>query len=974
MSVTPSRPSRVFRCLLALPWLASAAFAQAPAAPFVGRPVGSYTLTIEGTPSEDPSLRGAIQTKIDAPLSMTDVRETITHLYSFGRFEDVQVAADLTRDGRVTLRFELQPIHIVTRVDFTGSLGLSEGALRSRMIERFGAYPPLSRANDVALTLRDLYHERGYLSATVRPGQPILQHEPHRATEVFVVDSGPLTKITKANIVGHPLESIDKVREFLQINPGQTYEPGELQKRLSNYVVWMRQQRRYEAGAHEEPPSFSPDKATVDVTVNVEPGPVVRVEYEGDPLPAVKKIEDLVPIEREGSVDPDILEDSAQRIKDALNQQGYWKADVQPPEQRESNGELVIVFHITRGAQYRIAQGGIEVDGNASVPAAELQPLLRMAPGELFVESRLNGIESAIKLLYLKKGFVQVALSSQTNEAGPGLAKPVIVIKEGTCVTIGQIRIAGNKALPADELMKRVTIRTGDPYYVPSILDSRDQLRDDYLNKGYESVEVTGSALNAVPGGQGTAASDVTYTIAEGPQTIVDHVFVSGNIRTKPEVVLRQLKIKEGAPLGAEDLTETRRRLSALGLFRRVQITTISHGDASRTDVVVSVEEAPRTTIGYGGGLQVDRILRSNADESVSEVYEFAPRGFFEVGRRNLGGSNRSLDLYTRLSVRPSTTSTNTAQFPEYRVVLTYREPVAFGGLGDLTGTAAVEQGVRTGFNFDREGVNAELTRRITQHIRGSFRYSLGTTHVFDLDKSLLEVSQTEVDRAFPQVRLSTFSVGLSRDTRDDLLEPQHGFFLSADGTLAARSIGSEVGFDKTYLQGFFYRNLGKPRLVFAGGARLGLAHGFPRPAEITNPDGTVETVTVAELPASERFFAGGDTTIRGYAVDTVGVPATISDTGVPIGGDSVIILNGELRVPIYGPVGGVLFMDGGNVFPKASDLDITNLRGSIGTGVRIKSPVGPIRFDIGFKLDRRVIGGALEPGYAIHFSIGQAF
>jgi outer membrane translocation and assembly module TamA len=239
----------------------------------------------------------------------------------------------------------------------------------------------------------------------------------------------------------------------------------------------------------------------------------------------------------------------------------------------------------------------------------------------------------------------------------------------------------------------------------------------------------------------------------------------------------------------------------------------------------------------------------------------------------------------------------------------------------------------------------------------------------------LLDVSITEVDRAFPQVRLSTFSVGLSRDTRDDLLEPQRGFFLSADGTLAARAIGSEVGFDKTYLQGFFYRNLGKPRLVFAGGARLGLANPFPRPA----PPGTVDAngnpiLTINELPASERFFAGGDTTIRGYAVDTVGVPATISSTGVPFGGDSVIILNGELRVPIYGPVGGVLFMDGGNVFPKVSDLDITDLRGSIGTGVRIKSPVGPIRFDIGFKLDRRVIGTALEPGYAIHFSIGQAF
>jgi outer membrane protein insertion porin family len=427
--------------------------------------------------------------------------------------------------------------------------------------------------------------------------------------------------------------------------------------------------------------------------------------------------------------------------------------------------------------------------------------------------------------------------------------------------------------------------------------------------------------------------------------------------------------------LGADGLTETRLRLSALGIFRRVQISTVSHGDPSRSDVIVTVEEAPRTTIGYGGGLQVDRILRSNPDMSVSEQYEFAPRGSFEIARRNLGGSNRSLDLYTRLSVRPSTTSTDTAQFPEYRAVLTYREPQAFGGLGDLTGTAAVEQGVRTGFNFDRQGVNAELARRLTSHVRGSLRYSLNTTHVFDQDPSLIDVPQTEIDRAFPQVRLSSFSVAVSRDTRDDLLEPQHGFFLSADGTLAARAIGSEVGYAKTYLQGFFYKNLGPPRLVLAGGARLGLADPFPRPAppDTTDANGNPVT-TISALPASERFFAGGDTTIRGYAVDTVGVPATFTDTGVPAGGNSTIILNGELRVPIAGPVGGVFFMDGGNVFLKAGDLDITDLRGSIGTGVRVKSPIGPIRFDIGFKLDRRVIGGKLEPAYAIHFSIGQAF
>jgi outer membrane protein insertion porin family len=275
---------------------------------------------------------------------------------------------------------------------------------------------------------------------------------------------------------------------------------------------------------------------------------------------------------------------------------------------------------------------------------------------------------------------------------------------------------------------------------------------------------------------------------------------------------------------------------------------------------------------------------------------------------------------------------------------------------------------VRTGFNFSRKGLNLELARRLSATIRGSARYSFGTTHIFD--DTLKDEDQLNIDRVFPQVRLSTFSGAAARDTRDDLLDPQHGTFLSMDGTLAARAIGSEVGFTKTFLQAFVYKNLGKPDLVFAGGARLGLASAFLRLG--TDANGNI--VQIQDLPASERFFAGGDTTIRGYALDTVGVPSTITPHGFPKGGDAEVVLNAELRAPIHGPVGIVVFMDGGNVFARAADVDLTELRGSVGFGGRYRSPIGPIRVDIGFKLDRRVLGDTLEPRYAVHFSIGQAF
>ena len=265
------------------------------------------------------------------------------------------------------------------------------------------------------------------------------------------------------------------------------------------------------------------------------------------------------------------------------------------------------------------------------------------------------------------------------------------------------------------------------------------------------------------------------------------------------------------------------------------------------------------------------------------------------------------------------------------------------------------------------------MAHRVSPAVRGSARYTFGTTRIFD-NIIAGEGDLLTVDRAFPQVRLSTVSGAVSRDTRDDPLEPQRGTFVAVDATIAGRAIGSEVGFTKAFLQGFLYRRLGKPNLVFAGGARLGLARAFLRFADTIDENGNPQVVPVRDLPASERFFTGGESTIRGFALDSVGVPATLTTRGFPKGGDAEVVLNAELRVPIRGAVGGVLFVDGGNVFARASDLDLSELRGSIGFGARYRSPIGPIRLDMGFKLDRRVIGSGLEPRYAVHFSIGQAF
>jgi outer membrane translocation and assembly module TamA len=198
--------------------------------------------------------------------------------------------------------------------------------------------------------------------------------------------------------------------------------------------------------------------------------------------------------------------------------------------------------------------------------------------------------------------------------------------------------------------------------------------------------------------------------------------------------------------------------------------------------------------------------------------------------------------------------------------------------------------------------------------------------------------------------------------------------FVSGEGTLAARALGGEVGYVKTYLQGFAFRRVPGPRrIILATRAALGLANGFPREVQEIDDNGQPVTTIVDDLPASERFFAGGDTSIRGFALDKVGTTGpngTIAPNGFPTGGNAVLLLSGELRVPVWHDLGAVGFVDGGNVYRRVTEMDLTQLRGAVGFGLRYRSFIGTVRVDLGFKLDRR----PNEPSTALHFSLGQAF
>jgi outer membrane protein insertion porin family len=691
-------------------------------------------------------------------------------------------------------------------------------------------------------------------------------------------------------------------------------------------------------------------------------------------------------------VDEDLLEDSQSMIESYLHNQGYRDATAMYTRE-ERAGELIITFRITRGPRFTVRS--VMLTGNFVLATQQLEPLVRLKDGEPFVRATLAIGVTAIENTYRISGFTRPQVKATESVVAPEdlrdpdrLVNLTITIVEGPRTEVRSVTFQGHEAMTEAELRKRMSTAPGRVYSAVDVLSDRDAIVQAYHDRGYENVVVTPRPTFA----ENDTRADVRFTIVEGPQIIVDHVIIAGNRHISTETIEREIALRPGEPYGESAVVQSRLNLRRLELFRRVQIDPLQHSGETRRDVLVQVEESASTTVDFSGGVEGGFFARPTGEGGLAEDrFEVTPRGSVQVTRRNLWGKNRTITMFTRVSLRTRDEQPNAIQlnppepiqssygFHEYRALASYREPRLFRSTAEILVTGIVEQAFRPSFNFARRVVQAQVANRLSDVYTVSGAYSFQRTRLFDIRASEDEEPWL-IDRLFPQVRISKFSGTVLRDSRDpgEALDPTHGTQVIATADLAARAIGSEVGFIKTYLQGFYYRQLPIPRrVVLALGARVGLAHGFNR--EITGEPipGLPTGGTINGLPASERFFAGGDTSVRGFAFDRLGNELTISPTtGFPTGGNSVVVLNSELRTHLFGGFHGIGFVDAGNVFPLAGDLSFIDLRPAAGFGLAFKSQrIGLARIDLGFNLNpQEFVPGAPERRWVLHFNLGQPF
>ena len=935
----------------------------------VGQPVVEIVVEQEGQRISDPGVLDLIQTRVGQPLSMTAVRSTSDHLFSLRRFDDIQPIAEAAAGG-VRVRYVLTPSHPVDRIEFSGNVAVSEGDLRRVVTDRFGNSPNPTRVNEAVTVVRNAYRPRGYPAATVS-ARVVSTHNPHRSTLIFDVDAGRRARIADIQFRRLDLDEANAAFALPELRQGQIYDADEVRGTLDRWEQRMRAQGFYQARASES--ANMPDDAYL--IVSLLRGPLVMLEFTGDPLPEAER-DRLVPVRAEGSTDEDLLEDAKLAIEQYFRARGYRDATAEYTR-TETPGQLKITFRITRGPHYTV--DSVRLTGNSAIAAEELRKIAMLTDGVDFVGATLDAQAAAVRAEYITRGFTRAQVKSNAatlaNENPDSSERRVevdLVIEEGLRATVRSLAFKGNMVFPEAQLQGAINVAPGAPYRATDVADGRDLIAIRYRNRGYIKVVVSADTTFADNGTQ----ADVTYTITEGPEMIIEHIIVTGNEKTDESTILNELEVREGEPIGEAGLNNSRMRLARLGLFRRIDMQFVEHAGEARGDVIIQLQEADRTTLGYAGGVEATVRARPTGPGGTAEDhFDLAPRGSFEIGRRNLWGTTSSTNLFTRVSLRstdildpdnPQDEAESNLGFNEFRIVGTFRKPRLFSERSELLVTGIVEQAVRTTFNFSRRIARAEVGTQLQPTFGITGRYSFERTRLFD--EIFVPDEKPLIDRLFPEVRLSKLAGSFVLDTRDDLLDPAQGTYLIVDTDVAMRAIGSEVGFVRTYAQGFLYRQLPmRRRAVVAFGARVGAAHGFER---------IKDDLVVSDLPASERFFAGGDTSVRGFSLDRVGNEETISATGFPLGGNSVVILNGELRMRLAGALQGVGFIDAGNVFPLASDLTVTDLRPAAGFGVRINTDFGPIRMDLGFNLDPQQFREDLprERRTVFHISIGQAF
>jgi len=842
------------------------------------------------------------------------VSNAIKRAFLKGFFDDIIIRVP---DGEnPVVEVEVRERDLIRKIYLKNNTGLSDKVIKDLLVIKENEAIRYDVLENAKFRLKESISNYGYPEASIA----IVAENtgvPHKVDIHLTINGGPPLVIRNINIVLPPSDvsvtgmGKTMVLSAMKLSPGDVFSKMKVEENIKKVRESLKKQGYYK-------PKVGPySYKDGDLTISVDPGKRLLVNIDGNSSISTKSLlKEAAFFEIEDFRD-EVVGEAVDRMLALYHKGGYAFAQIAPVTR--SDAQIInITFFVYEGEKVKIKS--VEFVG-ASLPNKRLKDVMLLAEGEVYNPDQMDKDKDSLKEFYGSLGYLEATVKEIKVRVDKErhTAQIIVELEEGKRTEIGSVDITGAEAQEKDKLLALAGLKPGDPYNEVNISDARFKILDYYANLGYMNVDVT------VTRSVENYEASVLFKVTQGQEKFFGKTIVIGNRKTRYPVFKRELLYKEGQPYSFHLVSQERQSLYKLGLFTSVEVETID-GEDSKKDVLLRVTEGNAGSVDFGFGY---------AD------YEHF-RSFVGVSYRNLWGMNREASL--RLE----------ASSLQDRVILQYNEPWFLGNKLPLKTFMLYEYKEEldlstkdTLYKLNRYSITSGVEKKLSTTTKTEFYYEFSFVRTYDVKP---DVVLTKEDTG--TLAISGIKPAIVYDTRDNPVDPKKGVVAGISMKLATFLFFSEADFIKGEVYGSTFHALSKI-ITLALSLRGGAAEGFG---------------STVELPLVERFFLGGRSTVRGYNQDALGPKGP--DGTTPTGGNAYLMGNIELRANIGKGFGLVPFFDFGNVWLKASDINLLQLKGTTGLGLRYETPVGPLRVDYGVKLSRQTGESRGE----IHFSVGHAF
>ncbi len=623
------------------------------------------------------------------------------------------------------------------------------------------------------------------------------------------------------------------------------------------------------------------------------------------------------------------VDDGAFDLERAYLDAGFPAAKVTYRYDEREGEKPLATYVIDEGP--RAALSKVDVAGASALKASEVEAFFAPPATGLFeasqrwyVESRAKSGADDAQAAYEARGYLdaQVSIAKVEFDAPRTHVTLHVAVHEGTQYHVESVTVSGGDPRVDPALVEKTTAAFhGKPYYERLSVEIQGKIEELFADQGFEDVKVVRTRRFSSTDGR----VELAYSIQPGPQVLVGPIAIEGNERTRERFVRSRLDLEPGQVYSRENERKSFGHLFRSGVFERVTITPQPAADED--------PKSPTVT----RPIRVDVVEAPTIETFLEPGWGSYERLRLSLGARyrNLFGTGRILDLHGVVGglAQTGTLSLIDPWLFESDVVANLS---LFGNRRQEPSFLSTETGVGLGF-----------TRRFSSTLEGSIGYQYKRTASSDV-----EVLDQDALDAAEKVNISEVIGALSYDTRDNVFLPSEGSVTKGSLEYGSSVIGSQLDFARLRGQHSGFVSLDAATV-------LGWSTKFGVIAPLNGDE---------VIPLQERFFNGGENTVRSFREDELGPK---DDQGKPIGGEAFTVFSVEMRRRLRGRFEGALFYDIGNVTPQYEDFwKFQGFEQGIGAGLRYTFPVGPIRLDAAWN----PAPDEGDPDYVVHISFGMAF